>query len=538
MLWIKYSGGGGFLEEIIFRDQTLAIIKKPDGFYIETFSKVSAPLYLDALLEQFPYIKVTNYSAAVNALKNAPNGPVQFGIEKERISVDVSSDGLEARITLNLPAEELSIDKRRQLVMEVMDELKKAGVSFGITLENLRGKLEPGKPIVIARGIPPINGKNSIVKMYEVTEPKPKIVEDGSVNFYDLDLIHQVKAGDWLGERINPTQGEPGKSVFGTEIKPVAGEFLPLPYDRNSVEMVQEEGKDVLYSLKTGAVHYIGDTIAVYDVLEVDGNIDFNTGNIDFSGYVKIRGSVEENFTVKAQKDIEIMGEYGIGGVDKIESTDGSIYIRGGIAGQNRAKIICKNNLYVKYLADVDVVCGGSVYVGFYIRNSNIKARQVIVDSPRGQIAGGLVETDICVECADIGNRMETRTAIVVHGFNRNQMLLRLEELQNIINENKKELIKLKIMIEKLRDENSKTENDLIQKNIQALRAVQENIRNLERERLSIMNFIRTPGEGAVIVRRRIYPKVKLVIQNKTLEVIEEAAAPTYILKEGSIVQI
>jgi len=461
-----------------------------------------------------------------------------FGIEKERIVVNVSDDSLEAKVTLNLSSEELSIDKRKQLVMDVMDALKKAGVCFGITLENLRGEIEPGKTIVIARGIPPINGKDSTVKMYTISEPKPQIVEDGSVNFYNLNLINQVKDGDWLGERTNPTPGIPGKSVFGTEIKPLDGVYLPLLYDRNSVEMIREEGKDVLYSLKTGAVHYVADTIAVYDVMEIDGNVDFNTGNIDFSGYIKIKSSVEENFSVKAEKDIEIMGEYGLGGVNTIESTDGSIYIRGGIAGQNRAKIICKKNLYVKYLADVNVECEGSVYVGFYVRNSNIKARQVIVDSPRGQIVGGLIETDIRVECSDIGNRMETRTVIVVHGFNRNEMQLRLDELRAIIDEKKKELVKLKIFIQKSQEENLKIESGLIQKNLQALHSVQEEIKNLEQERLNIMNFIRTPGEGAVIVKRRIYPRVKLVIQNKTLELNKEVMAPTFIVKEGSIVQV
>jgi len=524
--------------KVIFRDQILAILKNTDGYYIETFGKGRTPVYFDALLKQFPMIRVTDYSAVVNAFKKAPYGPVKFGIEKERIAVDIFDDGLEAKITLNLPSEELSIDNRKNLIIEVMEALKEAGVKFGITLENLRGELKPGEPILVARGIPPVNGKDSIVKMYEISNPKPRIVENGSVNFYDLDLIHQVKAGDWLGERTHPTPGIPGKSVFDTEIKPVDGQYLPLRYDRSSVEMVREENKDVLYSLKTGAVNYIDDTIAVYDVLEIDGDIDFNTGNIDFNGYVTIKGGIEENFTVKAKKDIEIMGEYGIGGVDTIESTDGSIYIRGGIAGQNRAKIICKKNLYVKYLSDVDVVCGGSVYVGFYIRNSNIKARQVIVDSPRGQIAGGLVETDIRVECADIGNRMETRTTIVVHGFSRDDMQSRLDEIKNMIDKNKKEHIKLKIMLDKLKEENSKTENPLIQKTFHSLRAIQEDIKNLEQERLSIMNYLRTPGEGAVIVRRRIYPKVKIVIQNNTLELNEEAVAPTYIVKEGSIVQI
>jgi uncharacterized protein (DUF342 family) len=70
------------------------------------------------------------------------------------------------------------------------------------------------------------------------------------------------------------------------------------------------------------------------------------------------------------------------------------------------------------------------------------------------------------------------------------------------------------------------------------MRDIQENIRNLERERLSIMKFIRTPGEGAVIARRRIYPRVKLIIQNITFEVLDEAVAPTFIVREGSIVQI
>ena len=205
-----------------------------------------------------------------------------------------------------------------------------------------------------------------------------------------------------MGERTDPVPGTPGKNVYGVEIEPECGELVPLHYDRNSVELVREDGKDVLYALKTGAVYNIDNNIAVYDVLEIDGDVDFNSGNIDFSGYVFIKGSVEENFSVRSGKDIEILGEYGIGGVDTIESVDGNIYIRGGVAGKNRAKIKCKKNLYVKYLSDVEVICEGSVYVGFYIRNSKIRAKQVIVDSSRGQIVGGLTDTDIRVECADI----------------------------------------------------------------------------------------------------------------------------------------
>ena len=67
------------------------------------------------------------------------------------------------------------------------------------------------------------------------------------------------------------------------------------------------------------------------------------------------------------RNDLEILGEYGVGAADKISSTDGNIYIKGGIAGKNKAMVRCKN-LYVKFLSDITVECDGNVYVGFYQR--------------------------------------------------------------------------------------------------------------------------------------------------------------------------
>jgi hypothetical protein len=60
---------------------------------------------------------------------------------------------------------------------------------------------------------------------------------------------------------------------------------------------------------------------------------------------------------------------------------------------------------------------------------------------------------------------METRTIIAVHGFNRNEMQLRLEELKNMIDENKKNLIKLKVMAANSKDENSNIDSSVTQKN-------------------------------------------------------------------------
>ena len=49
-------------------------------------------------------------------------------------------------------------------------------------------------------------------------------------------------------------------------------------------------------------------TLHVYETPSFSGDIDFQSGNVDFSGDVFISGSVLSNFTVKAQGSIFVHG--------------------------------------------------------------------------------------------------------------------------------------------------------------------------------------------------------------------------------------
>ena len=98
-----------------------------------------------------------------------------------------------------------------------------------------------------------------------------------------------------------------------------------------SVQDKYENGVTTLYS-KRMEQSIIIDSIGVYDFLEIKGDVDFSTGNIDFDGYLSIKGTVEDNFSVEASNDVNL-GEYG-GAADKISSHEGNIYIKGGITGE------------------------------------------------------------------------------------------------------------------------------------------------------------------------------------------------------------
>ncbi len=523
---------------LIYKNNYIEILKDREIFYIKSTNRGFTQDMFNDLLKSFPTIKVTSFMTLRNVISNAPRGPEPFGEERERVSIRNSDDCLKAYMTLYVGNEDLSANNRISLVKEVFEALNKAGIIFGINSKILAGPLEAGVEYIIAEGFPPVNGIDAEVKLYEISNLKPQIIDSNNVNHYELNLINHVQVGDWLGERKDPTPGFPGKNVKGNEIPSIPGRNLPLLYDRLSVRENYENGITTLVSKKNGAVYYRGDSIGVYDYLEIKGDIDFSTGNIDFDGYMSIKGTVEDNFSVVASNDLEILGDYGVGAADKISSLEGNIYIKGGIAGKNKATIRCKKNLYVKFLSDITVECEGSVYVGFYCMNSNVRAKQLIIESPKGKITGGKIDVDIQASAAEIGNKSESRTHIRVRGFDRNALKIDLDETLNALNKNKKEITRIKQHLQvysgsssQLTKEQFNTYEDL--KNSYAEK--KEIVKELEYRYKSINEYLKTPGEGAVTAKSRLYPKVKIEIKNMSEEILQSVPMVTYFIKDNEL---
>ncbi len=369
---------------IIYSSEFLKIIRRADGFYIESYKAGMSIDHFNNIISQHPDIKITSFMAIKNAILFAPKPLEKFGDIKERINIGVSSDGLKAYVKLSVSPKEFCGDAKLNLIKEIMGKLKAEGIVFGIKSDVLVNELINDKQILVAEGIAPENGEDSVIKMYEMKEVKPEVKEDGKVDHYQLSLINRVSTGEWLGERKEPTTGVPGRSVKGTIIPATSGKKYPILYDRNTVREEYKDGVTTLYALRNGAVHFDGDKISVSNHLEILGDVDFKVGNIDFDGYLTVKGTVEDNFSVEARKDIEILSELGLGSVREIVSREGSISINGGIAGRNKSVIKAKKDIYTKFISDATIICEGSVHIGFYCINSNITAKEVIIDSPKG----------------------------------------------------------------------------------------------------------------------------------------------------------
>ena len=527
-------------QDIIYSSEYIIVTKRPDGFFIESFRNGMSVEQFNRIMGAHSEIRITSFLAIKNAILFAPKPPEKFGEIKERVIIEVSSDELKAYVTLCVMDSEINAENKVGLIKEVIRKLNEAGIAYGVKQDVLLNQLVNNKQILIAEGSSPVNGEDSEIKLYELKEAKPEAKEDGNVDHYELSLINKVNEGDWLGERKDPTSGEHGKSVKGNVIQAMPGKKYPLFFDRNSVKEVHLEGVTTLYATRTGAVFYEADKIGVSNHLEITSNVDFKTGNIDFDGFLTVKGSIEDNFTVAANNDIEILGDYGIGSVREIYSREGSVFIKGGIAGKNKAIIRSKKNIFTKFIADATIICEGSVHIGFYCLNSNITAKEVVLDSPKGQIIGGHIQAEIKVVSSIFGSASEKRTMVSVSGFDRKDLRDKLEKTITKLEVLKNDLTKSKQEVAIYTNT-----SDLTREQMNTYERVKEryfDLRNTiklyEEDKKNLVNYLRTHGEGEICVLKKAYPNTLMEIKKRVKEINQITMNASYYVQDGEIKEL
>lgn len=518
---------------IIYSSPYIEITKRGDGFYIQSFKKGLSVVEFNKILSSLSEIQVSNFLVIKEALVFAPQEPRRFGSVKEKIKVEVSGDKLKAYVTICADKSELT---GTDIIKKIVEKLNEKGIIYGIKKEAF-SNLCTNQPILIAEGLLPVPGSDSINKMYKLKEVRPEIKEDGNVDHYELNLINMVKEGDWLGERISATEGKDGRNVFGDPLKAMPGKNYPLLYDKNSVREVTEGNKTVLYAKKSGAVFFEGESIGVSNHLEIKDNVGVKTGNVNFDGFLTVKGTVEDNFSIASTKDIEILSEYGVGNVKEIKSYEGNIYIKGGIVGKGKTVIRCKKNLYIKYVADADIYCDESVHVGFYCLNSNITAKEVIVDSMKGQIMGGSINAEVRVVTAIVGSPSEKRTVIKVKGFDRNSFKEKLDELSRNIEATKAEINMYKQQLAIYSNtfnswQNRKAEYEKLTARYNELKVT---LLDYEESKKKMISYLRTKGEGEITILKKIYPNSMLEIKGIQKEIQKPVIRVSYYYNEGTI---
>ncbi len=390
---------------------------KEDGVFLIVYppankgKKVEAQEVLDKLVLK----KIKSFSRDIVELtiKMAEKTPVKIAEPQEETRVDVtanvmiSPDRMKGYISFNPPD-----NGRMMMPEEVMDVLNKNGVIYGINRINLETIIKYpvyNEMICVAEGTLPVNGQNGKVEfLFDIKKNnKPTILEDGRVDFRELNLIESATQGQRLCTLIPPIKGTPGMTVSGTDIPPLDGKPVALPKGRNV--SISPDGICLVANIN-GQVSYLDGKINIFSAYEVPANVDNSTGNINFVGNVSVRGNVQSGFVVEAGGNVEVWGVVE-GAVIK---AGGDIILRRGMQGMGKGVLISGGDIIARYIENSNVEAANNIK-SEAIMHSNVKCgNKLELSGRKGLLVGGSCKVGKEISAKVIGSYMATVTDLEV----------------------------------------------------------------------------------------------------------------------------
>ena len=440
----------------------------------------------------------------------------QIHQEPEKAIIEVSKDKMEAFIIFQKPVNDgPKLDENG--IKQALDESEIRNYNME-TVRTLALHKVYDRKYAIAKGTPSVNGTDGYLQYHfnnENLRPKPKILEDGSVDFRDLGLLRLCDRGDVLVTSVPPRDGQNGEDVFGNII-PFSKGRLPQPIPRGKNTSISEDELHLIADASGQLVIQSG-KIHISPCLEIRGNVDNSTGNIDFNGQVIVFGNVLTGFTVKAAGSIEIHGV--CEGATLV--TDSSIVIGRGAQGMDKAKLTAGEDITAKFIEACTVTAGGNITADS-ILNSTINAGgDVILSGKRGLLTGGKLISGNKLVAKTIGSPMGTATIVEVG--NKPSAILGHKDLTVEYDKLKKEFEKVDQAVTMLTAQQKKgvlTEDkkQLLMKMLNAKMTYREKMNQLQLQIDDMVQTI-TSNSGTVSASNVIQPGVRVTIGNAQLAI-------------------
>lgn len=458
---------------------------------------------------------------------------------QEYVQISVADDKMSAHLVFRDVETAISVSAG-----ELEAFIESQGVTHGLQRETLRLIVQKPEDFylsqtLIAVGTPAITGKDGRIRnLFDLDENGKHPIErdDGTVDLKEVVQLANVKAGQLIAERIPAEPGVPGKTVTGEEAAAKDGKDAFFKIGKNVVVGPDKLG---MYAAIDGLVTKTDkQKLNVFPVYEVNGDVDYNIGNIDFVGTVVIRGNILTGFRVRASGDIRVTG--GIEGAE-VES-DGSIEVAGGIIGSNKGYVKAGRNVKCSFIQEGNVYAAEDIIVTQSIMHSHVRAgHSVKCAGAKGLIVGGVIQAAERVTARTIGNTMSTATAIEV----------------GVRPELRQEMIDLRTVIRQLTEAADKSDKALTLLNQMAAagqlspdklamriklsstkRQTMEELQEAKTRVLEIEKTLEDASTSRVDAVHTVYGGTKIVIGRYTRFVKDAAQHATFRYSDGDIIMV
>lgn len=323
----------------------------------------------------------------------------------------ISSDRLAAWILVFPP-----VGAGQEITSDAISTTMRASeITFGIQEELVNGLPEMEDRYfhlyLLAVGQPAVDGKDGrIIDFFpRKIERKVAVDENGQVDYTTLDFVQNADEGDEICQLIPHTEGVPGTNVMGKPVAARNGKKVTLPKGRNTV--VNEDGTKLLAG-KPGHVEFTGRSFQIEPVLNITGNVDYSTGNINFLGDVHVHGDVCTGFHVRAIGNVQIDGVL----EGTVEAGKDLVVVKG-ILGSRESVIRAHRNVFAKYMENSSVHAQECLSTDCIVNCDVYSDGEVQVLTGRGTIIGGKVSAGRKISAKIVGSKAEGLTKIMLGGL-------------------------------------------------------------------------------------------------------------------------
>ncbi len=428
----------------------------------------------------------------------------------ETYNLEVSEDCMSAVVRFYPPS-----DTGKRLTMdEFLKDLRYRNIVSGIQMAALQNHFQTTgyycTDLLIARGRQPKHGADDKIEYYFNTDThmEPEVREDGTVDYFNLNIINHCKKDDVLARVIQGDPGEAGINIMGKQIPPREVKRYTLKFGKNIQAF--NEGREIR-SLVDGHVTLVEDRVFVSDVYEVQ-NVDLSTGNIEYTGSVQVNGNVASNFMISAGGNVIISGVV----EGAYINAGGNIIIARGMNGMSKGCLKAGGNIVAKFIENATVEADGYVNTESILHSKVSAGTEIEVSGKRGFITGGHVQANNQITVKTLGAVMGAPTIVEV-GMDPKEKE-KYVQLQKEVGEIVKAIRAAQPILTNFAEKRAKgvrfSEDQIkyVRDAAKELEAKKVELEQKNQEMKEIQKLFTTENEAKVVVKGEVYPGTTIVI--------------------------
>ncbi len=448
----------------------------------------------------------------------------------------VSTSGMQVQMTM-FPH---MIGREDPTIDDIAKDLTNIRVAYGVNVNLIKAILGAKRyfeTFIIAKGKDPRDGKDAVLTYNFNTEidTTPKINEDGTVDFHQLDVINKVKAGDVVATIEKEDPGDSGINVYGQEVKPKKVYKKNFRFGKNM--HVSADGTQLISDV-TGHVSLAGDQVFVSNEYVVEADVDTTTGDINFDGNVRVRGAVRSGFKVKATGNVTIDG---VVEAAEIEA-GGDIVLARGISGQGRGTLLSEGSIISTFIENATVTAKKKLEVDAVLHSRISVGESILAKGRSGSIIGGHTRAGVMITAKEIGSKMGTNT-IIAMGSDAEEFK-RVSELQERIDNETKDKEKIIQLVEMLKIKKMKDGGldpklmEQLQNATKSMVLLGNSIESNMEELTKINSCLHNSDDARIKIERSIFQGVKLEFGQDAMFIRDRVDHCQYVKKGADITMI